>query len=431
MKTCFVIIGFGTKPDLRSSPIREIDLDKTFKNIVQPAFKEMGFDCFRALEKNTTGSIDKVMYHWIYKADIVVADISTLNPNVMYELGVRHALKPYSTIIISESQQMKELPFDINHNVILKYEHLGKGIDFEEVMRFKEELQKVTKQILGQKLVDSPVYDFLPDLSPPSFENDEGRLLETVVTRSSGKGESLGDILEQAEKAKNGNDLKTAKMLFAQALEKVLDPKNPSYDNVVFIRQRLALVTYKSKEPDAATALAHAREILAPLDPSHSNDPETLGLSGAIDKRHFELTNDSQYCEKALGFYERGFLMSQDYYNGINAAFLYLIKSSVETDKIEAITSYGQAKKIWKQVIEICENKLTVVGFNKEEESVWVYLTLAEAYLGLEMQEKAIKNIAEAGALEVEGIPFAISSFQEQKKKLEQALASFKEQHLK
>ena len=51
MKNCFVIIGFGTKTDLKTG--EAFNLDKTFNNIIKPAFKEMGYECFRAIEKNT------------------------------------------------------------------------------------------------------------------------------------------------------------------------------------------------------------------------------------------------------------------------------------------------------------------------------------------------------------------------------------------
>ena len=101
-KTCFVIIGFGPKVDHETG--RTLDLDKTFTKLIQPVFTDLNFDCFRAKEIRHTGIIDFPMYEWIYKADIVVADISTLNANAIYELGVRHALRPYTTIVISENQ---------------------------------------------------------------------------------------------------------------------------------------------------------------------------------------------------------------------------------------------------------------------------------------------------------------------------------------
>ena len=89
-KTCFVIMGFGIKTDYRTG--RNLDLDKTYFNIIKPVFEELGYLCFRADEIKHSGMIDIPMYENILKADFVVADISTLNPNAIYELGVRHAV---------------------------------------------------------------------------------------------------------------------------------------------------------------------------------------------------------------------------------------------------------------------------------------------------------------------------------------------------
>ena len=58
----------------------------------------------RADEIVHAGNIDSPMYRRFMKADVVVADISTYDPNAFYELGVRHALRPYGTIIIAEER---------------------------------------------------------------------------------------------------------------------------------------------------------------------------------------------------------------------------------------------------------------------------------------------------------------------------------------
>src|SRR4051812_4881326 len=113
-KTCFVIIGFGVKTDYATG--REIDLDKTFKNIIEPAFTELDFVCYRASDIQHSGVIDVPMYENILKADFVVADLTTLNPNVLYELGIRHAVKKNTTIVISDKSL--KYPFDLSHIII-------------------------------------------------------------------------------------------------------------------------------------------------------------------------------------------------------------------------------------------------------------------------------------------------------------------------
>ena len=136
-KTCFVVMGYGQKVNYKTG--KTLDLDKTYNNILKPLVEELGMNCIRSDEIIYSGIIDRPMFNQLIGADIVIADLSTYNPNAFYELGVRHALKPFTTIIISEDEL--EYPFDIQHSVIYKYEHLGKDIGYSEVIRFKNELK--------------------------------------------------------------------------------------------------------------------------------------------------------------------------------------------------------------------------------------------------------------------------------------------------
>ena len=70
------------------------------------------------------------MYQQLLNADIVIADVSTYNENAFYELGVRHALKPHTTIIIAEDKLI--FPFDIGQIAVRKYHHMGEDIGFDE-----------------------------------------------------------------------------------------------------------------------------------------------------------------------------------------------------------------------------------------------------------------------------------------------------------
>src|SRR3954449_13005791 len=164
--TCFVVMGFGKKTDYQSG--RTLDLDKSYRNIIKPAVEEAGLKCIRADEIKHSGIIDVPMYEYLLKADVVVADLSTSNCKACYELGVRHALRPYTTIIIAESKF--KYPFDFSHIAIRSYEHLGEGLDYEEVMKFRAELKSAIAAILTQPRNDSPVYEFLKQLRPPQME---------------------------------------------------------------------------------------------------------------------------------------------------------------------------------------------------------------------------------------------------------------------
>lgn len=400
-KICFVVMGFGTKTDYKTG--RQLDLDKTFECLIKPVFDELKITCIRASDIPHSGVIDVPMYENILKADIVVADISTLNPNAIYELGVRHALRPETTIVIAEKEMVN--PFDLNHILINHYEHLGKDIGMTEAKRFCKQLKGLVETVLNNPKVDSPVYTFLEGLNPPQFTKQEIKELKKVAENQ----ESVSALLKEAEELKSVNK-------FPEALEKLSLAQKQSPANP-FIIQRLALITYKSKQPDKVSALKQAEKILKSLQPETTNDTETLGLLGAINKRLYEEMNLPVYLQKAIYYYQRGFVISRDYYNGINLAFLYLASSANATDKNEKIADYINAKRVRAKTREISLRLTENENFSEMNDRVWILLTLAEI-------ENVENNIPEAekyvAAARAEGAKdFEISSYQEQQKKLE------------
>lgn len=403
-KTCFVIIGFGIKTDFETG--RRLNLDKTFEHLIKPVFDDLDILCFRACDLEQSGVIDVEMYQNILKADFVVADISTLNPNAIYELGIRHALKPNTTIVIAEDNI--KMPFDINHVFIHTYKHLEEDIGASEVQRFKTYLIKQVQAFIENPKVDSPVYTFLPNLNPPTFTDNEVEEIKESIDKS----HSTADLVELAEKKKNEKKFEIAKDLLKDAL------KNKPNDS--FIIQRLALTTYKSKLPTEKEALIEAKSYLEQLNPKETTDPETLGLLGAINKRLYEQTNNEINIDKSLHYYERGFYVKQDYYNGINVAFLYALKASLSEDKFDIYSNYGQAKKIWKEIIAKWKKVVESPECNDRGDKEWICLTLAEAYYGLDDNEGENKYL-ELGKEYMDG-EFALNSYNEQKNKLKKLL---------
>ena len=449
--TCFVVIGFGRKTDYATG--RVLDLDKTYEQLIRPAFDRVDVNAFRAIDANLTGSIDSIMYRWIFEADIVVADLSTLNANVFYELGVRHAQKPNTTIIIAESVLMSKIPFDLSSFVIHQYHHGGDDIAPEEQERFVAHLASIQQGIIDSHRAareldpdaplegDSPVYTFLPNMTAPSFEGTTKLVPPPYVApelrkKDAEEGESLGSIIDAAEGAKGRKDFPEAIRLFEKAIETELASKPPSDQEKkpdVFLAQRLALVTYKNgetKDADgnidkdrAIAALGEAEQVLERYcAPKISTDPETLGLSGAINKRLFDLTGDLEYLDRAIAFYERGFFVKQDYYNGINVAFMYTVRSLLLEDRFEAIVSYGHANMIRRKVGEICQEIIDDEEFHSRADRDWVLMTLAEVYQGLGRtadEERLTRRI------EAEADPFSMDSYTSQKAKLAEAIEEF------
>lgn len=363
-------MGYGIKTDYSTG--RQLDLDKTYRNIIKPAVEELDFNCIRADEIRHSGTIDVHMYKYLINADIVIADLSTYNPNAFYELGVRHALRPYTTIAIAENE-LKE-PFDINHTVIHKYEHLCKGIDYEEVMRFKDELKKVMTEVMNDPQTDSPVYNYLHGLQQPKFEET---LLQAEPKEY--QEETISMIVEKAIENLNSDRFIEAKTLFAAALQ--------TDKNNTFLQQKLVLATYKSKFPNHLSALHEALRYLEKLSPEKTTDPETLGLAGAIYKRLWEEVGKEEDLNNSISFYEKGFYIRSDYYNGINLAYLMNVRSSLQAGD-EAIADQVLANRIRREVVIICKKLIAEPQFDERDDKYWIWATMEEAYLALDEEVK-------------------------------------------
>ena len=298
-KRCFVLMGFGEKVDYKTN--RTLDLDKTYR-IIRVAVEEAGLECIRADDIVHSGVIDKPMYENLLGADVAIADLSTSNENAIYELGVRHALRPHTTIVLAEKQF--KFPFDLGHLLIRSYEHLGTGIDFEEAERLQRDLVIAISTIMDKQDIDSPVYTFLPDLQPPSVEALTRAARGALVTASAAPtaqapaaNEKFSTLLEAFRDAK-----KESNWVLARKYLETLREITP--DDPYLIRQQ-ALATYKSEQPSVLESLQEAHRILQALDPEASGNPETLGLWGAVHKRLWDATRDRSALDEGIAAYER------------------------------------------------------------------------------------------------------------------------------
>jgi hypothetical protein len=198
-KICFVIMGFGKKQDPCTN--RTIDLDETYKRIIRPAVEVCNYRCIRADEILDSGIIDRSMYALLYHADLVIADISTYNPNAIYELGTRHTLKPFSTIIIKENKG--NIPFDINHTRMLNYEHLGNEISDNEALKSIRELKDFISAITENPVTDSPLYSYIPKVKAPEISKED---LEEIIGELRSKETTIYSLMEKAKELMKNNE---------------------------------------------------------------------------------------------------------------------------------------------------------------------------------------------------------------------------------
>jgi hypothetical protein len=382
-------MGFGKKTDFQQQ--KTYDLDKSYRIIIQKAVEEAGLECIRADDVVHAGIIDKPMYELLLGADVVVADLSTSNANAIYELGVRHALKPHTTIVIAEKNF--KFPFDIGHLLVRPYTHLGDGIDAEDAEAAREGLKKALQELTEKKETDSPVYTFLPTLREPTVAEAKAAPSLAAASATTTADQTVSLLMDMFHQARGAANWAGAKMALEQFKTKL--PGDP------FILQQLALVTYKGELPDSKSALAEAQNILSELHPRTTNDPETLGLWSAIHKRLWELNGKPEDLDESIRSYGKGFYLKDDYYNGINFAFMLNVRASVSAARPDAIADFVWAERVRRRVIELCEERLAAGVKNDEgkvdhEQVFWLRATMIEALVGTGQSARAESQKAEA-----------------------------------
>ena len=425
--TCFVVMGFREKTDPVSG--KTFDLDKSYRILIKPAVEAAGATCVRADEIVHAEIIDVPMYEQLLQADLVVADLSTLNANAFFELGVRYALRPRATIAIAESGFKN--PFDTNHIATLPYEHLGKGIDAEEAERFRAKLTEVCRTVLRSQRIDSPIYTFIRGLTPPSVRGAVELTEAAAAYRATPDGATdqpaakpLAELMDLAMRYRSQENFAAMRQVLAGVVATMGDNPDP------FAVQQLALATYKSKDLDPLMALTEARTVLQPLDPEGANDPETLGIWGAIHKRLAERTERSPEhrradLDTAIFAYEKGYYLKDDYYNGINLAFLLDTRAAQEQGD-DRVADRVQARRVRERLVrrleqQIAEREGKETTPELREEGYWMRATMAEAHAGLgnAAGEKAWLDKARAFAPQ----PWMEASTEDQIEKLHRLLA--------
>lgn len=378
-KVCFVVMGFGKKTDYESG--RTLDLDATYEAIIKPAAESANLRCIRADEIIHSGIIDSEMYEMLLRADLVVADISTGNVNAVYELGVRHALRPNSTIIMKESKG--RLYFDLNHVSTFHYDHLGEDIGSREAIRAKRDLEILIRQAMLSDKPDSPVYSYIPNLRQPILSEEQ---YQELLDETEEFQENLSASIQAGSEHMRNSSFDDAIKSFASA--------NEMKPNDSFIIQQLALATYKSKKPSDISALIAGLLIISQLFPSDSNDPETLGITGAIYKRLWLATKDIAQLNFAIQHYGRGFEIRRDYYNGENLAICHDFRSSFHHDSQnadEATYDRIAARKVREATVKILSEIIGSTSFDERSDKKWIFATMANCHLALGDAESGSK----------------------------------------
>lgn len=146
LKRCFVIAPIGDE----GSEVKKRS-DQVLTHIIKPVAMECGYKAIRADELSEPGVITVQVIQHLMDDDLVIADLTGKNPNVFYELAVRHALKKPIVQII---QSGESIPFDVASMLTISVNH---G-DLDSVARCKEELIRQIRSVEKDPTkVNSPI----------------------------------------------------------------------------------------------------------------------------------------------------------------------------------------------------------------------------------------------------------------------------------
>ncbi len=295
-KTCFVIMGFETKKIPNTNV--KVNLDDTYNYLIKPVLIKTGLisvfsgdsHAYRCDEIYTTQAINETFIRNLYIADIVVADITALNQNAIYELGMRHAMKPKSTIIMCDKKTLQNNTFfDLTFNPHITYDS-ERQKDINEINRVADILSKIidTCKNSGDEYIDSPVF---------SYGIYKNSVIQIHAQKETHKN-SLRNLIEKGNSLIEDELYENAEEIYQQILE---DCKY--IDNDVVCSYILAMYRKELSFENLSKALEVLQKY---INLETTNCENALGIAASINLKIFSITNAAEYLYSAIDYYRKG-----------------------------------------------------------------------------------------------------------------------------
>lgn len=347
----FVAMPFGLKKDSRGVAI---DFNRVYAELIKPALEAAGLEVFRADEEERAGDIRTDMFQELLIADLVVADLTFDNPNVWYELGVRHALRARGVVLVQGPRPSQ--PFDIYTDRKLRYRIKDGAPDPATLEADRKALTEMVRATLAASTARavSPVYALLNHLREPQWRD----LLLTQHNEFSATYEEWESRIEVARQKNHvGDILVLADETPIQALW--IEARRAAGNCLVKLRHfDFALEQFEAAlEVDAEDKPSRekktvclgrlgryeeAREWTRRLTEDYPTDPEVWTLAGRVEKDNWvqrwrqldstpaqmraAATDEQASLEQAIEPYHKAFIADPShFYSGINSLTLHLL----------------------------------------------------------------------------------------------------------
>jgi uncharacterized protein DUF4071 len=398
---CFVLMPFGIKPD---SSGRLIDFNCVYQTIFKPAIEATGLLPVRADEEQSHGFIHKLMYERLLLSEYAIADLTILNANVYYELGVRHAARPATTIMTMAGQA--GLPFDVAGLRALPYslDSTGKPSDpTGDCTALADRL----RACIARDLIDSPLYQLVDGLKPPPIDRErtdlfreraaysediKARLASARAKNEIALIESIAESLGEVSGLEAGVAIDLLLSYRAVgAYQKMLQhvaSMDRTLSRTTLVREQLAFAQNR------AGLSREAEETLKEIIRERGSSSETNGLLGRVYKDRWQKAANAgdayaakAHLKQAIEAYLEGFEADwRDAYPGINAVTLMEVANDPRRQALVPVVRYSVERRLAR----------------KGQADYWDYATRLELAVLADNADGSTEALGDVLAIEVE-----------------------------
>lgn len=412
----FVAMPYGQRKSIYPDQA-EYNADASWHRIIVPLALNAGMRPVRVDLDASLEMIDAKMIRAIGRSPFFVADLAQHNPNVFWELGVRHAWVPTGSLLIAPTGTPRP-PFDVNHVPVHEYKRDAESISDSDAVAAIRLLQPLVR--LDTK-VDSPVFAALPTLTPAAIPAAPDPGIERLVSACAERISLAADLNRiddlRAEVAGISDQVNQSERdwLLEQAGTAFLELDHPDEAVEVLrplseadvamerpiLQQRFAhalILVADRHESDESDRLAEAEGVLGRIDHRNPGSGETLGLLGSVAKRRFSAAvsagrNGRSDLERAIAYYLSGFDADPtDFYPGINAIALLVLRWSLAASADDAVHArelitvlrfmlrrHDQLESVWRRATsaELALYELILGGIGTTEECLRAYALAA------------------------------------------------------
>lgn len=364
---CFVVMPFNKKKDAGGN---EIDFHLVYKQLIEPAIVQAGMEPVRADEGAINDINHKPIYERLILCDYAVADLTTANAHTIYMLGMRQAVKPYTTISICAKGSKPAL--NVNFIECLSYSYdKEKGVT--NLDGDVKALSGRLLQAIKDKAAGSPLWQLADGVGfQGNVAHEKTDIFRDRVVYDE-------EIKRQLREVRNRQDGNLEKIKAIDAIAATLQPENEeagvlidlmlsyravsAFDKMIaFIESMPAHVRQTIMVQEqlglALNRIGQREEALGVLEKVvQENGPssETNSIIGRVYKDLFEEAQKEgdhplaeDYLDKALEAYLRGFEADwRDAYPGVNAVNLLVIKGNkAGIEKLVPVVEYAVNRKL-------------------------------------------------------------------------------------